>query len=106
MPLAAPVFLMVRTERSTAEGLNPPCSRLGRGFTDHIQILRLNPTFEKAVLDAKLQIVAIPSDYFRPGKPLFIQRLRQPPHELGLKIRKKLFLDQRQKYPLPSLREL
>ena len=26
MPLAAPVLLMVRTERSTAEGLNPPCN--------------------------------------------------------------------------------
>ena len=26
IPLAAPVLLMVRTERSTAEGLNPPCS--------------------------------------------------------------------------------
>ena len=27
MPLAALVLLMVRTERSTAEGLNPPCNR-------------------------------------------------------------------------------
>ena len=26
MPLAAPVLLMVRTERSTAESLNPPCN--------------------------------------------------------------------------------
>ena len=26
MPLAAPGLLMVRTERSTAEGLNPPCN--------------------------------------------------------------------------------
>ena len=26
MPLAAPVLLIVRTERSTAEGLNPPCN--------------------------------------------------------------------------------
>ena len=26
MPLAAPVLLMVRTEWSTAEGLNPPCN--------------------------------------------------------------------------------
>ena len=26
MPFAAPVLLMVRTERSTAEGLNPPCN--------------------------------------------------------------------------------
>ena len=26
MPLAAPVLLMVQTERSTAEGLNPPCN--------------------------------------------------------------------------------
>ena len=26
MPLATPVLLMVRTERSTAEGLNPPCN--------------------------------------------------------------------------------
>ena len=26
MPLAAPVLLMVRTERSTAEGLTPPCN--------------------------------------------------------------------------------
>ena len=26
MPLAAPVLLMVRMERSTAEGLNPPCN--------------------------------------------------------------------------------
>ena len=26
MPLAVPVLLMVRTERSTAEGLNPPCN--------------------------------------------------------------------------------
>ena len=26
MPLAAPVLLMVLTERSTAEGLNPPCN--------------------------------------------------------------------------------
>ena len=26
MPLAAPLLLMVRTERSTAEGLNPPCN--------------------------------------------------------------------------------
>ena len=26
MPLAAPVLLMVRTERSTAEGLNPTCN--------------------------------------------------------------------------------
>ena len=26
MPLAAPVLLMVQTERSAAEGLNPPCN--------------------------------------------------------------------------------
>ena len=26
MPLAAPVLLMVQTERSTVEGLNPPCN--------------------------------------------------------------------------------
>ena len=26
MPLAVPVLLMVRTEQSTAEGLNPPCN--------------------------------------------------------------------------------
>ena len=26
IPLAAPVLLMVRTEQSTAEGLNPPCN--------------------------------------------------------------------------------